>query len=118
MTDNGHIEPCRDLKALQKRVGDIERCINDLKKKYVPKWVFLVFVGGLVTVSVTFITWHVSAINTITFEAAKQNEKLYEKIDDLKKELNSLTVKQEVSLSELKRVVNALETIRRKENTR
>jgi hypothetical protein len=99
---NGHVEPCRDLKSLEKLFEEFKRedfedlkaCVGQIKGKTVPRWVFVLFVSGLVTISAVFITWHVSAIKTITFEATSQQMALYKKIDELRKDLVDLRVEQ------------------------
>ena len=80
---NGHVEPCRDLKTLQKDVRELTTCVNDIKRKTVPWRVFLAFAGGLLTVAVVFVTWHI----------ARQAD-LHEKVEEVRNELIDLKVEQ------------------------
>jgi hypothetical protein len=54
MNEHSHTEPCRDLISLVADVKELQRCYEILKNRSVPRWVFIIFVTGIVTVSVTF----------------------------------------------------------------
>jgi hypothetical protein len=110
MNENYHTEPCRDLVSLSADVKELQHCYEILKNRSVPRWVFIIFVGGIVTVSVTFITWHVSALRAINKENIVQNERLYDKIDNLNQALVDLKLQQEVFNTKQQQVIYTLQS--------